>query len=59
MQAKPKLNQVSKDLAKSKVQSKLSERFQEEISKKEKRMKDLREKYQKIEDEKLKRDLKF
>lgn len=59
MQAKPKLNKVSKDLAKSKVQSKLSERFQEEISKKEKRMKDLREKYQKIEDEKLKRDLKF
>ena len=50
MQAKPKLNKVSKDLAKSKVQSKLSERFQEEISKKEKRMKDLREKYQKIED---------
>ena len=59
MQAKPKLNQVSKDLAKSKVQSKLSERFQEEISKKEKRMKDLREKYHKIEDEKLKRDLNF
>lgn len=59
MQAKPKLNQVSKDLAKSKVQSKLSERFQEEISKKEKRMKDLREKYQKIEVEKLERDLKF
>lgn len=59
MQAKPKLNKVSKDLAKSKVQSKLSERFQEEISKKEKRMKDLREKYQKIEDEKLKRDLNF
>ena len=59
MQAKPKLNKVSKDLAKSKVQSKLSERFQEEISKKEKRMKDLREKYQKIEVEKLERDLKF
>ena len=47
------MNKASKDLAKNKVTSKIQDRFAEVLKDKEMRMKKLKEKYEKIEEDKF------
>ena len=53
MQNKPKVNKASKELAKHRVTSKIQDRFAEVLKDKEMRMKKLKAKYEKIEEDKF------
>ena len=59
MQNEPVVNKSSKEMAKSKITSKIQDRFQQELQEKEQRMKKLKDKYSKIEEDKISKHLLF